>query len=155
MSIMVNGWAKPIAAVLIGILGCVITTGSSDASRATNQYIVKPLAQTFERPFAFRPTNVPASNQSFVLVPQILDMTAFHEPFRATNPNRPPFVRHKVEARFIAIGRTPHFEGGALRSDAHLVAVGGSLKDDDRLRQPGEGTREGGVTVLRPASPKV
>lgn len=155
MKIMVNGWAKAVASVAIGLLGSVATTSSSDAGHATSQFIVQPLAQNFLPPRGYGPPSVPRSGQSFVLVPQLLDMTAFRQPFRAVNPNRPPFLQHKMEARLVVVGRTAHAESGVLRSDAHLFVIGGSFKDDDRLRHPGEGVREGGVTVLRAASPKV
>jgi hypothetical protein len=155
MKIMVNGWAKAVAAALIGLLGCVATTSGSDAGSTTSQFFVMPLTKSFLPPSGFGPPNVARSNQSFVLVPQQLDMMAFRQPFRPASLGRPPFLRHKVEARLIVIGHATHEESAVLRSDARLLVIGGSLKDDDRLRRPGEGVREGGVTVLRPSSPKV
>jgi len=121
------------ASLLALVIGATI--GSDlDSAKAANQFFTMPLAKSFMPPSGFGPPNLPQSGESAVLVPQMPGLEVDLQPSPIAVPSRPAAWQHKF--------------------DAHLLIVGRTEKGDDRLRRPGEGTHEGGVTVLRPASPK-
>ena len=122
-----------VSAALLGVLFTTAMVSDLDSAKAANQFFTMPLGKTSMPQSAVAPLNLPQSGQSVVLVPQMPGLEVELVPAPAA-PSRPAAWQHKF--------------------DAHLLIVGRTEKNDDRLRQPGEGTREGGVTVLRPASPR-